>query len=107
MGNDPYRVSSIQIVYLFNGPEYGDKAEIAQVTADGASYTLSVRNDANDADADWSGPGTVTKCGATTSDPATGSGCFLITNPFPAPVRVAGVHGRPGHFGRIPERQYE
>lgn len=87
-GNDPYRVSSIQIVYLFNGPEYGDKAEIAQVTADGASYTLSVRNDANDAVADWSGPGTVTKCGATTSDAATGSGCFQITNPFPAPVRA-------------------
>ena len=69
-------MSSIQIVYLFNGPEYGDKAEIAQVTADGAVYTLCVGNDQDDAVAVWSGPGTVTKRGATKSDPATGAGCF-------------------------------
>jgi hypothetical protein len=94
LGNDPYRVSSIQIVYLFNGPEFGDKAEIALVTADGdtadgASYTLKIGNDKDDADATWSNPdSTVTKCGLATSDPANGSGCFKITNPFPAPVRT-------------------
>jgi hypothetical protein len=83
-GNDPYKVESIQIVFLFNGPEYGDKAEIASVTADGASYTLKIGNDKDDADASWSGPGTVTKCGAAKSG---GAGCFLITNPFPASVK--------------------
>ena len=35
-----------------------------EVTADGTIYTLSVRNNADDAAADWSGPGTVAKCGA-------------------------------------------
>ena len=86
LGNDPYKVASIQIVFLFNGPEYGDKAEIASVKTDtGASYTLSVGNDKDDADAAWSNPGsTVTKCGPTTLG---GSGCFLITNPFPVPVK--------------------
>ena len=86
LGNDPYKVDSIQIVFLFNGPEYGDKAEIARVTTNaGASYTLSVANAPDDANATWSNPGsTVTKCGATTLG---ASGCFLITNPFPVPVR--------------------
>ena len=87
-GNDPYKVESIQIVFLFNGPEYGDRAEIARVTTNaGASYTLSVGNAPDDADAAWSNPGsTVTKCGKTTSATLDGSGCFLVTNPFPAPV---------------------
>jgi hypothetical protein len=88
-GNDPYNVKSIQIVFLFNGPEYGDRAEIAQVKADGTIYKLTVKNDADDAEALWDGPGSVEKCGATTSlslSP-TASGCFLIKNPFPASVR--------------------
>jgi len=101
LGNDPYKVDSIKIVFLFNGPEYGDKAEIAQVTTDtGASYTLSVRNDADNAKADWSGPGTASRiidnCGATQLG---GSGCFLITNPFPAPVRSLVFTAVPGTTG--------
>jgi hypothetical protein len=101
LGNDPYKVDSIKIVFLFNGPEYGDKAEIAQVTTDtGASYTLSVRNDADDAKADWSGPGTASRiidnCGATQLG---GSGCFLITNPFPATVKSLVFTAFPGTTG--------
>ena len=76
-------VLEIQFLFLFNGPEYGDKAEKARVYADGTAYTLSVGRGADDAPATWSGPGTVSKCGATT---ASGTGCFTVTNPFPAAV---------------------
>lgn len=76
-------IVAIKILFIYNGPEFGDRAEKAQVSADGVAYTLSVRNDADDAAADWSGPGTVSKCGATTSS---GAGCFVITDPFPGAV---------------------
>lgn len=76
-------ILAIKILFLYNGPEFSDRAEKAQVSADGKPYTLSVRNDADDAAADWTGPGTVTKCGATTSS---GTGCFIITDPFPGAV---------------------
>jgi hypothetical protein len=76
-------VLAIKFLFLFNGPEYGDKAEKASVVADGNTYTLAVGIGADDAPATWSGPGTVSKCGATTSS---GTGCFLVTNPFPGPV---------------------
>jgi hypothetical protein len=80
---DPRGVRAIKFLFLFNGPEFGDKAEIARVVADGTAYTLAVANKADDASAAWSGPGTVSKCGATT---ASGTGCFVVTNPFPAAV---------------------
>ncbi len=76
-------IIAIKFLFLFNGPEHGDRAEKARVTADGTAYTLSIRNDADDASADWSGPGKVTKCGASTS---AGTGCFLVTDPFPGVV---------------------
>ena len=76
-------ILGIKVLFLYNGPEFSDRAEKAQVTADGVAYTLSVRNDADDAAADWSGPGTVSKCGATTS---AGAGCFIVTDPFPGVV---------------------
>ena len=79
----PRAVSSIQLLFLYNGPEFNDKAEKIQVATGQGIFTLTVRNTQDDAVADWSGPGSVGKCGATIS---TGSGCFLITNPFPAPV---------------------
>lgn len=79
----PRSVIAIKVLFLYNGPEFGDKAERASIIADGTAYTLSVRNDADDAAADWSGPGTVTKCGATT---ASGTGCFIVTDPFPGAV---------------------
>ena len=55
-------IVAIKILFLYNGPEYGDLAEKAQVTADNIVYTLSVNNDADDATAVWSRLGaTVTK----------------------------------------------
>jgi len=81
---DARNITEIRFLFLYNGPEFSDKAEKARVTADGTDYVLSVANNADDAAASWSAPGaTVTKCGATTSS---GTGCFVVTNPFPAAV---------------------
>ncbi len=80
---EPRSVVAIKVLFLFNGPEFNDKAEKATVKAGGVTYTLAVRRDADDAGANWDGNGTVTKCGATT---AAGTGCFLIEDPFPAAV---------------------
>lgn len=76
-------VLSIKFLFLFNGPEFSDKAEKASVVVDGvAPYILSVSSSADNTAA-WSGPGTVSNCGATTS---IGTGCFIVTNPFPDAV---------------------
>jgi len=79
----PQAVSAFEIVFLFNGPEFSDGAEVAQVTTNEGVYTLAVGNALDDDGAIWSGPGSVSKCGSTTS---TGSGCFRISNPFSGPV---------------------
>jgi|GEM_PF-3233870 hypothetical protein len=97
----PHTVSLIELMFLYNGPEYNDLAEIAVIEADGVSYTLSLGNDADDAGAVWSGPGVVTKCGATVNEPG-GSGCFRISNPFASPVsllRFSAVTGNPAFAG--------
>ena len=75
-------ISGIRIVFIYNGPEFNDVAEIAQVTLNGTDvYKLSVSAAADNV-AVWSGSGgtwNATNCGATTSS---GSGCFDIFNPF-------------------------
>jgi hypothetical protein len=74
-------VSGIRIVFIYNGPEFNDVAEIAKVTVNGIeSYTLSVSGTTDNV-AMWSGTGSVSNCGATTSS---GSGCFDISDPFGA-----------------------
>lgn len=97
----PHTVSFIELMFLYNGPEYNDLAEIAVIEADGVSYNLALANDADDAGAVWSGPGLVTKCGATVNEPG-GSGCFRISNPFASPVsllRFSAVTGNPAFAG--------
>lgn len=72
-------VDAIQILFIYNGPEFDDVAEVAQISADGTPYKLKVSS-TSDNQASWnSGFGGVSSCGATT---ANGTGCFLITNPF-------------------------
>jgi hypothetical protein len=72
-------IGGIRIVFIYNGPEFNDLAEIAQVTLNGTTnFTLSVSGAADNV-AFWSGSGSVTNCGSTTSG---GSGCFDILNPF-------------------------
>ena len=66
-------VQSIKFLFLFNGAEFNDRAEKATVVVDGTTtYTLSASSSADNAAA-WSGPGTVSNCGAMT---AAGTGCF-------------------------------
>jgi hypothetical protein len=91
-----YTVSSIQLLFLYNGPEYNDLAEIAQITADNMVYTLSLGNLFDDDTAVWSGPGTVSKCGATINQPG-GTGCFLLTNPFASMVQNLSFTALPGN----------
>jgi hypothetical protein len=91
--DEPRRVVAIKFLFLYNGPEFGDRAEIATVKADGTTYTLATRNDADDATADWSGPGTVSQCGATT---AAGTGCFIVTDPFAGAVGRLKFSAAPG-----------
>jgi hypothetical protein len=86
-------VTAIKILFLYNGPEFGDLAEVARITANGRAFTLAVRNDQDDAEATWNGAGTVEKCGPTTES---GTGCFLITNPFSAPVTDIEMTAMPG-----------
>jgi hypothetical protein len=78
-------IIAIKVLFLYNGPEFGDRAEKAKIIADGIPYTLSVRNDVDDANATWDGPVTaaVGKCGATT---LAGTGCFIVTDPFPGAI---------------------
>jgi hypothetical protein len=89
----PREIAAIKILFLFNGPEYGDRAEVAQIAADGVTYTLAVMNDADDAATTWNGAGEVDNCGATTSE---GTGCFLITAPFAGPVSTLSFTAAPG-----------
>ncbi|MGH6887047.1 MAG: hypothetical protein ACREGK_13355, partial [Geminicoccales bacterium] len=92
--DQPRSIVAIKILYLYNGPEFADRAEKARITADGTTYTLVVRNDFDDAGANWNGAGEVTKCGATT---AAGTGCFIVTGPFAGDVQTLDFTVGPGH----------
>jgi PEP-CTERM motif len=78
-------VSDFSVAFLYNGPEFGDWREIAQVTAyNGAAilgtYTLTVDNDGASPGATWSGTGTVSNL----SLPTDAGGAFwrVSGNPF-------------------------
>ena len=86
-------IVAINILFLFNGPEFSDRAEKVRVIADNTDYTLSILRNVDDASATWSGPGTVSKCGAAT---LAGTGCFTITNPFPDAVTTLDFTAIPG-----------
>jgi hypothetical protein len=71
-------LDAFRILFIYNGPEFGDPNEVAQVTVNGSTAgTLTVNGENT---AVWSLPGaSVSNCGDTT---AAGTGCFLVTNPF-------------------------
>ena len=82
----PGRFDFIQLMVLFEGPEYNDTEEIAQVTATlfgGGTLIGTLRTDydgdANGVTAYWSLPGTVTNISPAT---AAGAGVWRVTNPF-------------------------
>ncbi|MGC8759491.1 MAG: PEP-CTERM sorting domain-containing protein [Bryobacteraceae bacterium] len=86
-GGLPFWVPSITIGVLFDGPEFGDVQEVAQVTITSLSqgplmYTLTNTYQAIPPGPDlaiWSGPGTVTNLSPSTS---AGGAVWRIMNPF-------------------------
>ena len=78
-------ISDFTLSLLYNGPEFGDFREIAQVQAfDGASvlgtYTLTVGNDGSAPGASWSGFGSVANLSLPT---ASGGASWRVSgNPF-------------------------
>ncbi|MEO8081147.1 MAG: PEP-CTERM sorting domain-containing protein [Caldimonas sp.] len=78
-------VSDFSVAFLYNGPEFVDWREIAQVTAyNGAAisgiYTLTVDNDGAVPGATWSGSGIVSNLSLPTD---AGGGSWLVAgNPF-------------------------
>jgi len=89
----PREVAALQVLFLYNGPEFDDRAEVARITANGAAYTLAVGSKSNNAAATWNGSGSVESCGTTTG---WGTGCFLISDPFPSPVSEIALTALPG-----------
>ena len=78
-------VSDFSVAFLYNGPEFGDWREIAQVTAyNGAAilgiYTLTVGNDGAIPGATWSGAGSVSNLSLPTD--AGGASWRVLGNPF-------------------------
>ena len=76
----PVTLDGLTLLYLFNGPEFGDPNEIAQISINGGSIVGTLTGGAENT-AVWSlgGGAVVTSCGATS---LTGTGCFMISNPF-------------------------
>jgi hypothetical protein len=78
-------VSDFSLAFLYNGPEFGDWREIAQVTAYNGlialgTYTLTVGNDGLIPGATWTGAGTVNNLSLPTD---TGGGSWrVLGNPF-------------------------
>jgi hypothetical protein len=73
-------VDALRLVFLYNGPEFGDPSEIARVSINGGEVVGRLTADGENT-ATWSLGGVVTSCGAT----AVGdTGCFFIHNPFGA-----------------------
>jgi len=71
-------VDALRLVFLYNGPEFGDPSEIARVSINGGAVVGRLTADGENT-ATWSLGGLVTNCGATSLGD---TGCFLIHNPF-------------------------
>ena len=71
-------VDALRLVFLYNGPEFGDPSEIARVSINGGEVVGRLTADGENT-ATWSLGGLVTSCGATALGD---TGCFLIQNPF-------------------------
>ena len=75
----PVALDAFTILFLFNGPEFGDLNETAQISINGGSIVGTLSANAENS-ADWSlGGATITSCGDTG---LTGTGCFRISNAF-------------------------
>jgi hypothetical protein len=75
----PVVLNAFRLLFIYNGPEFGDPNEIAQLSINGGTAVGTFTVSETDNLGVWSLGGTVSNCGATTEE---GSGCFDITNPF-------------------------
>lgn len=71
-------ISSIKLLFIYNGPEFGDPKEIASISFGGNTGIFQVFAENSGS---WSlvNGATIANCGATTSS---GTGCFTIGFPF-------------------------
>ncbi len=72
-------IDAFKLVFLFNGPEFGDKNEeglIRLTLGDGSIVDFNVRAIGEDKATVFTGLGSVANCGATA---ASGAGCFLFS----------------------------
>ena len=72
-------LDAFTVLFLYNGGEFNDPSEIAQVSINGGSIVATLVANAEN-NAVWSlGGATVSSCGDTN---VTGTGCFRVANPF-------------------------
>lgn len=73
---DSWQLDSFKLLFIYNGPEYSDPREVAQVTVNGSTIGTFKVGTADNTGA-WLGPNaaTITPCGNTDG---TGAGCFII-----------------------------
>lgn len=77
-----FGVPSFTLGFLFDGPEFGDVQEVAQVTIThlgGGASTYTLTNYYNGSGTGWSGPGTVTML---SNDTSSGAAVWRVDNPF-------------------------
>jgi hypothetical protein len=86
-------VGSITLGFLFDGPEFNDVNEVAQIVIDGTTYFLTATSDVT---ALWTGPGSVTNL-----SPATGSDAavWLLSGLNFIDVQTLSLSAMPGVCG--------
>jgi hypothetical protein len=77
----PTHIQGFRLLFLYNGPEFGDPFEMARVSINNDAIVATLVPGASDNSATWSlgGGAIVNSCGDTT---LAGTGCFDILNPF-------------------------
>lgn len=75
---NPEIISSIKLLFIYNGPEFGDPKEIASISFANSTGVFQVFAE-NSGSWSLNNGATIANCGDTT---ASGTGCFTITNPF-------------------------
>ena len=77
--SSPVVLEALTILFLYNGGEFDDPNEVAEISINGGAVVGTLTANAENS-AVWSlGGGGITSCGDTSM---TGTGCFRIANPF-------------------------
>ena len=92
-------ITSFRVLFLYDGPEFGDPFETMMLTINGTTFGTLIANAENVAV--WSLPGaTVTNCGGALNSTVLGAGCYDVSDPFGttsvSSVRFTAVHSPGG-----------